>query len=135
MDNMSDLNLRRSSSLRRATAASLAMPRQSHDLSWPGWRPKAPAGTTSPSVVWLTYPRGSSFPRTKAALLGLLAVSGVLLSVNALVGRPATSAPAISASAPLALDVGALERTTPGNLLLFEDQYQTHYGVLDTLKR
>ena len=39
-----------------------------------------------------------------------------------------------SAAAPQRVNVEEIGRTLPGNLRLFEDDYQRHYGVLDTLK-
>jgi hypothetical protein len=87
-------------------------------------------GTSPRAALRLRSRRQRSFTRTNAAALVLLVVSAGLLSVRALVGGPATSAPA-----PFSLDVEAIERTTPAGLPLFEDQHQRHYGVLESLDK
>jgi hypothetical protein len=125
MDNISDL----SPVMRRAAARTVARAMTQQDLERLAAVPNARPGRIPLSGLRLLYPRRPSFTRTRALLAGLLVVLG-LYSVNAMVGGPATSAPA-----PLGLDVRGLEMTRSGHLPLFEDQYQRHYGVLDTLKQ
>jgi hypothetical protein len=121
MDNISHL----SPLMRRATARTVARAMTQHDLEHLTALPNARAGRSPGSRLRLSPP---SFTRTRPSLAGLLVVIAGLFSVNALVGRPATSA-----SGPLGLDVRGLEMTRSENLPLFEDQYLRHYGVLDTL--
>ncbi len=126
MNTISDL----SPLMRRAAARTVARAMTQQDLERLAALPYARPGRTPPSGLRLSYPRRPSFTRTRASLAGLLVVLAGLFSVNAFIGRPATSAPA-----PLGLDVRGLEMTRSGNLPLFEDQYQRHYGVLDTLRQ
>jgi len=130
MDNMSDLTRRRFSPLHPAAGAlGIGTTRQSHDLTSVISQPNAPAGKSSLSGLWLTYPRRRSFARTKALLVGSLAVSAGLFFANALVGRPAASV-----SAPLTIDIEEIQRTAPNNLPIYEDRY-TRYGLWDHLER
>jgi hypothetical protein len=130
MNNLSAVK-RRSSSVPGPAASTLglATTRQSHNLASVISGQYVRAGISSPFRLRMMYPRLQSFTRTKASLLGSLALLASLFSVSAFVERPTTSVPT-----PF-LDVGELERTRSGNLPLFEHRHQRYYGVVDTLER
>jgi hypothetical protein len=68
--------------------------------------------------------------RNKLTLLAVsLAVAMGLIGIKVLIFPPVTLAAPIQG-----LDIGAMYRAAPGNLPLFDDVYQRHTGVLDTLK-
>jgi hypothetical protein len=65
----------------------------------------------------------------------LLFAAAFVVATGLFGARMLTSPPVSEAATSLGINVGQIELNAPENLPSFDDTYQRHIGVLDTLRR
>jgi hypothetical protein len=93
----------------------------------PSWLNVLP-GTSHSGALPLRLPAPPIVTLTKVTIVASFVLLGGVFWASGMI-----EARVPSAAVPQSVNVEEIGQTLPGNLPLFEDEYQRHYGVLDTL--